>query len=232
MTSESPLEVPAARRTRVREAAVQEIKAAARMHLARSGPTDLSLRAVARDVGVTPSALYRYFDSRAALIAALSAESLDAATRAMAQALPAPPATQAERARAAFLALRDWARANPAEFALVIANGEPETRPQLASSPELQRLVAVPLAAIVAGLQDGSIAGSAGSPALSDAALEVTRAWAEAPAAEVLARAVTLLAQCLGWLHLEHFGLVDALMSAPQEAYAAYLAGVLGIVET
>ena len=232
MTSEPPVEVPAARRTRVREAAVQEIKAAARMHLARSGPADLSLRAVARDVGVTPSALYRYFDSRAALIAALSAESLEAATRAMAQALPAPPASHAERARAAFLALREWARANPAEFALVIANGEPETRPQLASSPELQRLVALPLAAIVAGLHDGTITGGAGSAVLSDAALEVTQHWAQAPDADVLAQAVTLLSQCLGWLHLEHFGLVDALMSAPQDAYAAYLASVLGAVET
>jgi AcrR family transcriptional regulator len=47
-----------------------EIKRIARAHLAEAGP-DLSLRAVARDLGVVSSAVYRYFESRDALLTTL-----------------------------------------------------------------------------------------------------------------------------------------------------------------
>ena len=54
-------------RARVRAEMADEIKAIARRHLA-SGGANLSLRAVARDLGVVSSALYRYFPSRDDLI--------------------------------------------------------------------------------------------------------------------------------------------------------------------
>jgi AcrR family transcriptional regulator len=50
---------------------LQEITEVARRHLAQSGPAALSLRAVARDVGVVSSAVYRYFPSREELLTAL-----------------------------------------------------------------------------------------------------------------------------------------------------------------
>ncbi len=48
-----------------------EILAVARSHVARDGAAALSLRSIARDLELAPSALYRYFDGRDALISAL-----------------------------------------------------------------------------------------------------------------------------------------------------------------
>ena len=59
------------RRDRVRAATVQEIKRTARRVLVDSGADGLSLRAIARDMGMTAPALYRYFPSREELIVAL-----------------------------------------------------------------------------------------------------------------------------------------------------------------
>jgi AcrR family transcriptional regulator len=47
-------------RARVRAELSREILEAARLRLADEGPVQLSLRAVARDLGLAPSALYRY----------------------------------------------------------------------------------------------------------------------------------------------------------------------------
>ncbi|WP_242423860.1 TetR/AcrR family transcriptional regulator, partial [Frankia sp. EI5c] len=80
---------PVPRRERLRQATIEEIKAAAHQQLTEHGAAGLSLRAVARAMGMTPSAIYRYFDSRAALIHVLAqdaysslADALEAAFRA------------------------------------------------------------------------------------------------------------------------------------------------------
>ncbi len=57
-------------RARVRAEMIDEIKAVARRHLAADG-ANLSLRAVAREMGMVSSALYRYFSSRDELLTAL-----------------------------------------------------------------------------------------------------------------------------------------------------------------
>ncbi|WP_174527125.1 TetR family transcriptional regulator [Micromonospora maritima] len=64
-------------RARVRAGMIEEIKAVARRHLATDG-ANLSLRAVARDLGMVSSAVYRYFPSRDDLLTALILESYDA----------------------------------------------------------------------------------------------------------------------------------------------------------
>src|SRR3954447_12045146 len=57
-------------RARARAHTTAEIKRIAREHLAQDGP-NLSLRAVARDLGVVSSAVYRYFGSRGELLTVL-----------------------------------------------------------------------------------------------------------------------------------------------------------------
>ena len=59
------------RRERVRNATVAEIKEVARAQLAGEGPQGISLRAIARDMGMSTPALYRYFPSLEALVVAL-----------------------------------------------------------------------------------------------------------------------------------------------------------------
>jgi AcrR family transcriptional regulator len=56
------------RRDRVRAATADEIKQTARRILVAEGPEACSLRAIARKMGMTAPALYRYFDSREDLI--------------------------------------------------------------------------------------------------------------------------------------------------------------------
>ena len=56
---------------------IDEIKAVARRHLATDG-ANLSLRAVARDMGMVSSALYRYFASRDDLLTALILDAYNA----------------------------------------------------------------------------------------------------------------------------------------------------------
>ena len=65
------MSAPRTARDRVRDEVTREILAAARAQLAREGAAALSLRSIARDLGMAPSALYRYFSSRDALLSAL-----------------------------------------------------------------------------------------------------------------------------------------------------------------
>jgi len=58
-------------RDRARAELTEEIKAVARRHLAEHGSAALSLRAVAREVGMVSSAVYRYFPSRDDLLTTL-----------------------------------------------------------------------------------------------------------------------------------------------------------------
>lgn len=113
--------VPRTARERVREAMSGEILAVARRHVAEEGAAALSLRSVARDLEMAPSALYRYFDGRDALLSALildAYESLAAeAERAADAALGM--AGDLERWHAVPGALRAWALAHPHEWGLI-----------------------------------------------------------------------------------------------------------------
>src|SRR2546429_9816916 len=57
-----PTAVPT-RRERHRNATLKEIKQVARRLVVDSGPTAISLRAIARELGMSAAALYRYFPS-------------------------------------------------------------------------------------------------------------------------------------------------------------------------
>lgn len=114
------------RRERQRQATYDEIVEVSR-RLLRSSSTDLSLRAVASEMGMTAPALYRYVDSYAQLLSLLAqavfADVIDQMTTAR-DAHPADdPAAQVVAASAAF---RRWALHNPTEFRLVFATPRPD----------------------------------------------------------------------------------------------------------
>ncbi|WP_426241967.1 TetR/AcrR family transcriptional regulator [Nocardioides sp. LHG3406-4] len=228
MTQEDDAHEPSSRRARLREAAALEIKQAARDHLLRYGPGELSLRAVARDVGLTPSALYRYFDSRGALVAALSADALDSAAEAVSMAGADQTRPPVERLREMFVAMRAWSRTHRSEFELIFANRDDQTRPDIAQSEEMQRLVALPLSAALEGLADGSIVAGPRTAALSPAVVSAVAALPEDVDQELLAHAMLVCTRCLGWLYVEHFGLGAWAVDDADAAFTAYLDGALG----
>ncbi len=102
-----------------------EIKEVARRHLAADG-ANLSLRAVARDMGIVPSALYRYFPSRDALLTALITEAYEALGAAATEAESAVPRGELRgRWLAVCHATRTWALAHPAEYGLLYGTPVP-----------------------------------------------------------------------------------------------------------
>jgi AcrR family transcriptional regulator len=109
-----------------------EILAVAGEHVARDGAAALSLRSIARDLGMAPSALYRYFDGRDALLSALILGAYEAlATEAEQAAEQAEEGARrdaggdAERWLAVPRALRTWALAHPHQWGLIFGTPVP-----------------------------------------------------------------------------------------------------------
>ncbi|MFF5291731.1 TetR/AcrR family transcriptional regulator [Paractinoplanes globisporus] len=112
-------------RARVRAEMTEEIKAVARRHLASDG-ANLSLRAVARDMGMASSAVYRYFASRDELLTALIIEAYDSVGEAAERAdAAAAGADFTDRLVTVGLAVRDWALAEPHQWALIYGSPVP-----------------------------------------------------------------------------------------------------------
>jgi AcrR family transcriptional regulator len=110
----------------MRAEVTDDIKTTARRHLAASGAPNLSLRAVARDVGMVSSAIYRYFASRDELLTALIIDAYDSLGEAVEVAeAAAARADLVGRFDATAHAVRDWALANPHEYALIYGSPVP-----------------------------------------------------------------------------------------------------------
>ncbi|MDX6216918.1 MAG: hypothetical protein QOG99_2502 [Frankiales bacterium] len=117
---------PRTARARARAELTAEIKAVARRHVAASGAADLSLRAVARDLGMVSSAVYRYFPSRDDLLTALIVDAYNAVGEAAETAEAAVRRTDLlRRWLVAARAVRSWAQDNPQEYALIFGSPIP-----------------------------------------------------------------------------------------------------------
>jgi AcrR family transcriptional regulator len=114
-------------RALARETITREILDSARARLSTDGAAALSLRAVARDVEMVSSAVYRYFPSRDALLTALLIESYDelGEAAAAADAGVADRADVAARWLATFRGVRAWCVAHPGEFGLLYGTPVP-----------------------------------------------------------------------------------------------------------
>jgi AcrR family transcriptional regulator len=98
----------------------------ASVQLAEVGPAALSVRQIARDLGMASSAVYRYFPSRDALLTALLIQAFDDLGQAVEDG-DASAARDDFRGRWAGLAqgLRGWAVAHPHEYALTYGSPVP-----------------------------------------------------------------------------------------------------------
>ncbi|MCY1137758.1 TetR/AcrR family transcriptional regulator [Actinoplanes sp. Pm04-4] len=109
-------------RARVRAEMTEEIKAVARRHLATDG-ANLSLRAVARDLGMASSAVYRYFASRDELLTALIIDAYNSVGETAERAATGDSAL--DRFLSLTHAVRDWALADPHQWALIYGSPVP-----------------------------------------------------------------------------------------------------------
>jgi AcrR family transcriptional regulator len=102
------------------------IKDEARRQLAAEGAAKLSLRAVARELGMVSSALYRYFPSRDDLLTAVIIDAYDSLGQSAEAAHDkAAGAGPAQRWTAVAQAVRDWALRHPHEYALIYGSPVP-----------------------------------------------------------------------------------------------------------
>jgi AcrR family transcriptional regulator len=218
-------------RARVRAQMIEEIKSTARRHLATDG-ANLSLRAVARDMGMVSSALYRYFAGRDDLLTALIIDAYNA----LGDAAEAGDAAVADRGDlpgrwlGICHAVRRWALANPAEYALIFGSPVPGYAAPQETITAAQRTPAALIQILLDGLRSGTLAdpGPAELPGEVRADLARVREGFSPELPEVLlARGST------GWIHLfgaisfELFGQLNNVIEA-REAYFDYQMSQLG----
>ncbi|MBO1756435.1 TetR/AcrR family transcriptional regulator [Allobranchiibius sp. CTAmp26] len=221
-------------RERVRAEMTEDIKRVAREHLATEG-ADLSLRAVARDVGMVSSAVYRYFSSRDDLLTALVVDAYDELADAADEAERAAPRRDPHaRWMALARGIRAWSLAHPHEYALLYGSPvpgyqAPEDTVGPASRPQL----------LLAQILRDAVAGSAVFPAPGDRLASGLRAdmvtaaefldLGDVPAALVV-RGLVAWTQLFGALSFELFGRfeggitdADALFEFEMRAMSDYL---------
>lgn len=134
-----------------RERMEAAILAVGTAHLARSGAASLSLRAVARDIGVAPGALYRYVADRNGLLTLLLVSSFNDIADATEAALrELADGTSAAKLEAAARAMREWALANPERWSLMYGTPVPDYEPAGPATTIAGIRVAVEVARIVA----------------------------------------------------------------------------------
>ena len=142
-------------RARVRAQMTDEIKAVARRHLAAEG-ANLSLRAVARDLGMASSAVYRYFASRDELLTALIIDAYDAVGAAAETAL-AGVSGHAEKLVAVGLAVREWALAEPHQWALIYGSPVPGYQAPQDTVGPATRVILLIVSIVRDALHDGAV---------------------------------------------------------------------------
>jgi AcrR family transcriptional regulator len=111
---------------RERSETIAQIKAVARQQMTAHGTAGLSLRAIAREMGITAPAIYNYFPRLEDLITALIVDAFTALADAIQAAEKAveSPACGA-KVLASCLAYREWAVAHPVDFQLIYGNPIP-----------------------------------------------------------------------------------------------------------
>jgi AcrR family transcriptional regulator len=146
------------RRERIREATFEEIKLVAWKQIAEQGVPALSLRAIARDMGMTAPGLYRYYPSRDDLVTALIIEAFNSFSQNLEDARDARPfGDHIGRYRAVCEAYFRWAVATPSRYTLIFGSPVPGYQMGEAAYPSAQHGFLVLQAVIGEALAVGKI---------------------------------------------------------------------------
>lgn len=206
---------PTGPRARNRAAVENRLRAAGRRHLAEHGAAALSLRAVARDMEIAPSALYRYLRNRDDLLTVLIIDAYDDLADAI-DAAVAERTTPQTRFVAFANALRDWALAHPSEYALIYGSPVPGYR---APQERTNRAGERPLIALAALVSTTSVPTVAGTDArIQTAAAEALQSLGAESA--TLARGIAVWNLLLGSISSELFEQLGHVTDHPAAVYA------------
>jgi len=118
------------RRERVRQAAIEEIKSIAWKIINEQGITEVTVHAIAKQMGMTPPAFYSYFKSREALMKSLVLDAYESFQSALESARDSlPEEKMAKQILAIYIAYREWAITHPALFGLFAGREVPGFNP-------------------------------------------------------------------------------------------------------
>lgn len=220
-------------RERAREQTLQDITRIGREQLAEVGAAALSLRAVARDLGIVSSAVYRYVKSRDELLTLLV---VDGYNELGAEVEAATAGVHGHRDQ--FLALgrtvRAWALREPARYGLLFgspvpgydAPGEQTTAP---GTRVISALIAILDGAYREGTLEAPASAPIGRPLATDlAAIRSERGLAVTD--DLLARGVLVWSALFGAVNFEVFGQYGPdTFTAPESLFEHHL-GILADV--
>jgi AcrR family transcriptional regulator len=140
------------RRARLRAETSAEIKVVALKLMAAGGPDAISLRAIAREMGMTAGAIYGYYATRDELITTLINDVYTSLVETLEAARDAVPGDDtAGRVLAWGQAFRQWALANPEGFRLIYGDPVPGYQaPEGGPAPGAEQRACAGLTALVA----------------------------------------------------------------------------------
>jgi AcrR family transcriptional regulator len=221
--------VPRTARERARAEITAEILDAARGYLATDGAPALSLRAIARDLGMASSALYRYFKSRDELLTRLIIDAYDA----LGAAAEVAEATidrndLAGRFAATCSAVRAWALAHPNEYALIYGSPVPgyaapadTVRPASRVTTLLLRIIVE--AAAAGRIPDADIKDAEAQP-VADALTPIRSYLPPSVPAPLVQRALMVWTNLFGVISFELFGQLHNVIAEPPAGRDAFFA--------
>lgn len=221
------------RREQSRDATMSAILQAAHRRLADDGAAALSLRAVARDLGMVSSAVYRYVPSRDALLTLLIVEAYEGLGAAVERAersvdradLPGRFATICR-------AVRTWALAHPNQYALVYGSPVPGYAAPDDTIGPASRVPALLLAVLRdAQRAEGGASGASGeSDESDDAAVRAALAPLRGGSAlsthdvsdDLLLRGLSAWTELFGVVSFEVFGQFTNVIAGSKRARTAF----------
>jgi len=187
-----------------REAMLEEIKAAARRQLVEDGAASISLRAIARELGIVSSGIYRYVASRDDLLTILIVDAYNA----VGDVAEAAARDKRGGVRGQWLrvtkAIRGWAIEHPHDYALIYGTPVPGYRaPEDTISPAL-RVSLVGLGLLTS--DDVTADRGVTIPRSVHADFATIRAIAPGASDDLLSRALMAWTMLFGTISYELFG--------------------------
>src|SRR5271168_339977 len=216
-----------AKRRDSRERIEAQIIELGRRHLVEHGATGLSLRAIARDLGMVSSAVYRYVSSRDELLTLLLVDAYTELAETVDQARDTVAELWSDDVIAIARAARRWAIAHPARWALLYGSPVPGYHAPAERTLEVgTRVVGAFFDAVAAGIATGDIRltnDAAAEPMSSD--FERIRQEFGFPGDDpVVANCFLLFAGVLGAISMEVFGQYGAdTLTDPEAVFDAQL---------
>jgi AcrR family transcriptional regulator len=144
---------------------IEDIKALAHGQLEEHGAPGLNLRAIARELGLVSSAVYRYVASRDELLTLLIVDAFDAVGAVAEQAAADRTGGFDARYRRVAQAIRRWALEHPHDWALVYGSPVPGYQAPQDTVASALRVTLAATGAVLDGVADGEVEPGSGSSA-------------------------------------------------------------------